>query len=59
MRSVPPLRPALIVNRLFMQKFLAAETPCFALGMVEECQRLCGMLALRVDEEMPAAIADG
>jgi hypothetical protein len=41
-----------------MQELLAAETPCFALGMVEECQRLCGMLALRVDEEMPAAIAD-
>ena len=27
--------------------------------MVEECQRLCGMLALRLDQEMPAAVADG
>jgi len=42
-----------------MQEFLAAEPPCFALGMVEERQRLCGMLALRLDQEMPAAIADG
>jgi hypothetical protein len=47
-----------MVNRLFMQEFLAAEAPCFALGMVEERQRLCGMLALRLDQEMPAAIAD-
>jgi hypothetical protein len=55
----PPLRPALVVNRLFMQEFLAAEPPCFALGLVEERQRLCGMLALRLDQEMPAAVADG
>ena len=58
MGPVPPLRPALVVNRLFMQEFLAAESPCFALGMVEERQRLCGMLALRFDEAMPTAMAD-
>jgi hypothetical protein len=59
MRPVPPLRPALVVNRLFMQEFLAAEPPCFALGMVEEHQRLCELLALRVAQEMPVAVADG
>jgi hypothetical protein len=59
MSPVPPLRPALVVNRLFMQEFLAAEAPCCALGMVEERQRLCGMLALRLDQEMPAAVTDG
>ena len=53
-----PLRPALVVNRLFMQAFLAADPPCLALGMVEEQQRLCGMLALRLDEAIPEAIAD-
>jgi hypothetical protein len=53
-----PLRPALVVNRLFMQEFLAAEPPCLALGMVEERQQLCGMLALHLDEAMPPAIAD-
>src|SRR6266705_410689 len=58
MSPVPPLRPALVVNRLFMQEFLAAEPPCFALGMVEERQRLCGMLALCLAEAIPAAIAD-
>jgi hypothetical protein len=59
MSAVPPVRPALVVNRLFMQEFLAAEAPCFALGMVEERQQLCGMLALRLDQEMPTAVADG
>jgi hypothetical protein len=36
MRSGPPLQPALVVNRLFMQELLAAEPPCLALGLVEE-----------------------
>ena len=58
MSAEHPLRPALVVNRLFMQAFLAADPPCLALGMVEEQQRLCGMLALRLDEAIPAAIAD-
>src|SRR2546426_1957558 len=59
MSPVSPLRPALVVNRLFMQELLAAEPPCFALGMVEERQRLCGMLALRLDQEMPVTVAAG
>jgi hypothetical protein len=59
MSPVHPLRPTLAANRLFMQEFLAADTPCFALGMVEERQRPCGVLALRLDEVIPAAIADG
>jgi hypothetical protein len=53
-----PVRPALVVNRRFMQAFLAADPPCMALGMVEVQQQLCGMLALRLDEAIPAAIAD-
>ena len=58
MSAEHPLRPALVVNRLFMQAFLAADAPCLALGMVEEQQRLCGMLALQLDEAIPTAIAD-
>ena len=58
MSAEHPLRPALVVNRLFIQAFLAADAPCLALGMVEEQQRLCGMLALRLNEAIPAAIAD-
>ena len=59
MSAVPPVRPALVVNRLFMQEFLATEPPCFALGMVEERQQPCGMLALRLDQEMPVTVAAG
>ena len=29
------------------------------MGIVEERQRLCGMLALRVDQEMPVTVANG
>jgi hypothetical protein len=58
MRVAHPSRPALVVNRLFMQAFLAAEPPCLALGMVEERQRLCSMLTLRLAEAIPSAIAD-
>jgi hypothetical protein len=50
--------PALVVHRLFMQEFLVAEPPCLAWGLVEERQQLCGMLALRLDEALPPAIAD-
>ena len=50
--------PTLTVNRSFMQAFIAAETPCCALGLVEESGRPCGLLALRPDQEIPAAITD-
>jgi hypothetical protein len=53
-----PSRLSLVVNRLFMQEFLAAAPPCLALGMVEERRQLCGMLALRLDEAIPPAVAD-
>ena len=58
MSAAQPLRPALVVNRLFMQAFLAADPPCVALGMVEVQQQLCGMLALRLDEVIPSTVAD-
>jgi len=53
-----PLRPTLTVNGPFMRDFLAAESPCFALGMVEERQRPCGFLALRPPTVIPPAIAN-
>ncbi len=51
--------PALTVNRSFMNAFISAETPCFALGIVEEQGRPCGFLALRPEEETPSRISDG
>ena len=32
MTNVPPLLPALTVNRSFIREFIAEDTPCFALG---------------------------
>jgi hypothetical protein len=58
MAEVYPLLPRLTVNRHFMREFIAAETPCFALGMVEEHQRPCGFLAIRPDEVIPPDVTD-
>lgn len=58
MSHVPPLRPALIVNRSFIREFITADAPCFALGMVEEHQRRYGLLALRPDQMIPAHITN-
>jgi hypothetical protein len=58
MSHAPSSLPALTVNRSFMHAFLAADPPCFALGLVEEHKRQHGFLALRPDEAIPAAVAD-
>ncbi len=49
----------LTVNRSFIREFIDADTPCFALGMVEEQGRQCGLLALRPEEEIPSKVSDG
>ena len=59
MSHIRPLRPVLTVNRSFMREFLAADTPCFALGLVEERKRHCGLLALRPEEAIPPDISSG
>lgn len=53
------LQPTLIVNGTFMRDFLAADPPCFALGMVEEGTRRCGFVTLRLDEAIPRHVLDG
>src|SRR5712691_10149192 len=58
MREGYPVRPTLTVNRQFMHEFIAAETPCFALGVVEERKRPCGFLALRPHEVIPPGITN-
>ena len=50
--------PTLTVNRQFMREFIDADTPCFALGMVEEHGRQCGFLALRPEEEIPSEVSN-
>ena len=58
MSEVLPFRPRLTVNRQFLSDFLAAETPCFALGLVEERGQQSGFLALRPDEAIPPQITN-
>jgi hypothetical protein len=58
MSDVHRLLPRLTVNRQFMSDFIAADPPCFALGMVEERKRQCGFLAFRFEQPIPAEIAD-
>jgi hypothetical protein len=53
-----PIRPTLTVNRSFIRDFLAAERPCFALGLVEERQRPGGFLALRPPTVIPPTITE-
>jgi hypothetical protein len=40
----------------FMEAFLAAPGPCFALGFVEVQQRTCGFLAIRPDAILPPTV---
>jgi hypothetical protein len=58
MSNVYPLLPRLTVNRQFMSDFLAAEPPCFALGLVEERKQQCGFMALRLEDFLPPEISD-
>ena len=58
MSEVYPLLARLSVNRQFMSDFLSAETPCFALGMLEERKRCCGFFVLRPNEVIPPEISD-
>ena len=56
MSNVHRLLPRLRVNGRFIQDFIAAEPPCFALGLVEERKQRCGFLALRPDEAIPPTV---
>jgi hypothetical protein len=55
--NVYPFLPKLTVNGQFIRDFIAAESPCFALGLVEERKQQCGFLALRPDEVIPREIS--
>ena len=58
MSAEHPARSTLTVNRSFLHDFLAAESPCFALGLVEERRHVGGFLALRPPTVIPPAITD-
>jgi hypothetical protein len=56
--SVHRLLPKLTTNRQFVNDFLGAKAPCFALGMVEERQQTLGLLALRPPKAIPQDVMD-
>ena len=58
MSNVYSFLPKLTVNRQFIGDFLAAQSPCFALGLVEERKQQRGFLALRPGETIPSAASD-
>jgi hypothetical protein len=48
--------PTLTVNGSFLQEFVSAAVPGFALGMVEEGKRTCGFVALHLDRVVPREV---
>ena len=46
--------PKLTVNKLFIRDLMAANTPCFALGYVEDRGSKCGFIALRPEIPIPS-----
>lgn len=52
----PAALPKLTVNRSFISAFIAAVSPCCALGLVEAEHRQYSLLALRPDRQIPATI---
>lgn len=56
--KVSAFRPRMTVNAKFMADFVAADAPCFALGLVEEQKRCSGFLALRPDRPIPARVTE-
>jgi hypothetical protein len=56
-KDVSNICPKLTMNGQFIRDFIAAESPCFALGLVEERKQPCGFLALRSAEVIPPEIS--
>src|SRR5471032_1793351 len=54
--NLHPFLPKLTVNGRFIQDFFAAESPCFALSLVEERKQACGFMALRPPEAIPIEV---
>lgn len=59
MGSIHTLLPRLTMNRQFVEDFLSADVPCFAMGVIEERKLPCGFLALRTAETIPSDISHG
>ena len=49
---------SLTVNRRFMSEFIAAETPCVGLGLLEEGTRRGALVALRPTRVIPRDVTE-
>ena len=52
-----PALPPLVFNRSFIQTFLLEKPPCFALGLLEEDGKQCGVFALSLASPLPEAVS--
>jgi hypothetical protein len=59
MGTIYTLLPRLNINRQFVEDFMSADVPCFAMGVVEERKSPRAVLALRTAETIPSEIAQG
>jgi hypothetical protein len=57
--NVHRLLTPLAMNRQFIEDFISADAPCFAMGVVEEARRPLGCMALRTLEAIPAEVSSG
>jgi hypothetical protein len=57
MKTMRPMLPKLTVNRLLVSTFLAEQTPCLALGLVEEGIDQCALIPLRLDQAIPRTVS--
>jgi hypothetical protein len=58
MGTIHKLLPRITMNRQFVDDFISADVPCFAMGVVEERKRKCAFLALRTVETIPSNITN-
>jgi len=59
MGTIHKLLPRLKINRQFVDDFMSAEVPSFALGVVEERKTPYAFLALRTVETIPNDVTSG
>jgi hypothetical protein len=59
MGTIHTLLPRLTINRQFVEDFMSADVPCFAMGVVGERKSPRAVLALRTVEAIPFEISQG
>lgn len=58
MGEVHNFLPRLTVNKLFIQDLMAAQSPCFALGYVEDRGEKCGFIAMKPEISIPNQVTN-